>query len=114
RGQFLACLAPDGKTLGHDVMEMYGLSGAVEDRSSAGIAAALGRLIRAGRYAPGDRLPTVREVARELRVSPATVSEAWRALSAVGVIEARGRRGTFVVDRGFTASPRYSRITSTS
>lgn len=100
--------------LGHDVMEMTGLASEIDDRSSAGIAAAVSRLIRAGTYTPGDRLPTVREVAKALRVSPATVNEAWRALSAVGVIEARGRRGTFVIDRRATTGPRYSQISASS
>lgn len=98
--------------LGHDVGAMDGLIDAITDRSSAGIAAALGRLIRSGVLTPGDRLPTVREVARLLHVSPATVSEAWRALAAVGVIEARGRLGTFVIDRSPTTTPRYSRMSS--
>jgi DNA-binding transcriptional MocR family regulator len=71
---------------------------AVEDRSPKGIAAAVHRLIRAGRLQTGDRLPTVRDLARELSVSPATVSEAWQALGAVGAIQARGRAGTFVRD----------------
>lgn len=68
------------------------------DRSPKGIAAAVHRLIRAGRLETGDRLPTVRDLARELGVSPATVSEAWQALAAVGAIRARGRAGTFVQD----------------
>lgn len=75
---------------------------AVEERSPKGIAAAVHRLIRAGRLATGDRLPTVRDLARDLGVSPATVSEAWQALAAVGAIQARGRAGTFVRD---TAEP---------
>lgn len=75
---------------------------AVEDRSPKGIAAAVHRLIRAGRLTTGDRLPTVRDLARDLGVSPATVSEAWQALAGVGAIQARGRAGTFVRD---TAEP---------
>lgn len=71
---------------------------AVQDRSPKGIAAAVHRLIRAGQLQTGDRLPTVRDLARELNVSPATVSEAWQALGAVGAIRARGRAGTFVRD----------------
>ncbi|QIS04610.1 aminotransferase class I/II-fold pyridoxal phosphate-dependent enzyme [Nocardia brasiliensis] len=66
------------------------------DRTAAGIAAAVSRLVRSGELAPGTRLPTVREVAREWKVSPATVNQAWRALAAAGVIVARGRAGTFV------------------
>lgn len=66
------------------------------DRSPRGIAGAVGRAIRAGEMAPGDRLPTVREVAEELGVSPATVSAAWQALRRTGLVTSRGRAGTFV------------------
>lgn len=90
----------------------------VHDRTAAGIAAAVSRRIRSGAVAPGARLPTVREVARELRVSPTTVTQAWRALAAAGVIVARGRAGTFV---GTVAHPvrapsggRYQRLHSQS
>jgi DNA-binding transcriptional MocR family regulator len=41
-------------------------------------------------------LPTVREVARRLGVSPTTVSEAWQSLGRAGAIQTRGRSGTFV------------------
>lgn len=70
----------------------------IEKRTPAGIAAALGRLIASGRIAPGERLPTVREFATELGVSPATVSHAWQALGSAGLIVSRGRSGTFVRD----------------
>ena len=85
----LTVVPEDGSTL--DVV-----AGAVDDRSPKGIAAAVHRLIRAGRLQTGDRLPTVRDLARELSVSPATVSEAWQVLGSVGAIQARGRAGTFV------------------
>jgi DNA-binding transcriptional MocR family regulator len=68
----------------------------IEQRTPAGIAAGLGRLIASGRLAPGDRLPTVRELAAALGVSPATISHAWQALASVGLIISRGRSGTFV------------------
>ena len=80
----------------------------IEQRTPAGIAAAIGRLIAAGRLAPGDRLPTVRVLAGELGVSPATVSHAWQALSAVGLIVSRGRGGTFVQDAAPTWLPARS------
>ena len=70
----------------------------IEDRSPRGIAAAVHRMIRAEQLHPGDRLPTVRELAVALGISPATVSEAWQALGSVGAIQARGRAGTFVRD----------------
>lgn len=69
---------------------------AIEDRSPHGIAAAISRLITTGDLAPGDRLPTVRELARALGVSPATVSHAWQTLAAAGLITSRGRSGSFV------------------
>ena len=72
------------------------ITGAVEDRSARGIAAAVSRLVTAGRLQPGARLPTVRDVARELGVSPTTVSEAWQSLARAGAIQTRGRSGTFV------------------
>lgn len=86
----------------------------LEDRTPAGIAAAVSRRIRSGAIEPGSRLPTVREVARELRVSPATVNQAWRALAATGAIVARGRAGTFVGERtatrATTPTGRYQRL----
>ena len=67
------------------------------DRSAAGIAATLHRLIRSGVLATGERLPTVRALAADLGVSPTTISEAWRSLTSAGAIEARGRNGTVVL-----------------
>jgi DNA-binding transcriptional MocR family regulator len=72
------------------------IAGAVQDRSARGIAAAVSRLVTAGSLPIGARLPTVRDVARELGVSPTTVSEAWQSLLRAGAIQTRGRSGTFV------------------
>ncbi|MET4637524.1 aminotransferase class I/II-fold pyridoxal phosphate-dependent enzyme [Mycetocola sp. 2940] len=68
----------------------------IDDRSPRGIAEAISRLITAGILAPGDRLPTVRQLGAELGVSPATVSQAWQAMGSVGLIVSRGRSGSFV------------------
>ena len=76
---------------------MLGLiTSSVGDRSARGIAAAVSRLVTTGELPAGARLPTVRDVARELGVSPTTVSEAWRSLTRAGAIQTRGRSGTFV------------------
>lgn len=56
----------------------------------------MSRLVTAGSLPSGARLPTVRDVARELGVSPTTVSEAWQSLLRAGAIQTRGRSGTFV------------------
>lgn len=69
---------------------------AVQERTPQGIAAAISRLITSGDLAPGDRLPTVRDLAHDLGISPATVSHAWQTLAAAGLITSRGRSGSFV------------------
>jgi len=45
---------------------------------------------------PGDKLPTERELAEKLGVGRSSVREALRALSAIGLLEARPGDGTFV------------------
>lgn len=62
----------------------------------AQIADHLGDLIRRGTYAPGDRVPSVRQLSRELGVSMSTVLEAYGRLETRGFIEARPQRGYFV------------------
>ncbi|GGG00547.1 GntR family transcriptional regulator [Rhodococcoides trifolii] len=84
--------------------------GQLDDRTAAGIAAAVSRRIRSGAVQPGERLPTVRELARELKVSPATVNQAWQALAGLGVIVSRGRAGTFVTEPGARNGTRYWRL----
>ncbi len=88
---------------------MKSVAVAIEDPSPSGIAAAIARLIASGDLAPGDRLPTVRELAAELGVSPATVSHAWQALAGVGLIISRGRSGSFVRAERTTWLPPRSR-----
>ena len=61
--------------------------------------------IRDGKLSPGTRLPTVRELAGKLSLAVNTVARAYRELEAAGVLETRGRFGTFVarVDPADTA-----------
>lgn len=49
-----------------------------------------------GRLTPGQKLPTVRALAAERGLAPNTVAKAYKSLEAAGVIEGRGRAGTFV------------------
>ena len=53
-------------------------------------------LVSAGTLAPGDRLPTVRRLAEDLGLAVNTVARAYRELEQAGVIETRGRAGSFV------------------
>lgn len=56
------------------------------------------RYTSAGRLRPGDRLPTVRELAAQLGVNFNTVARAYRLLDRAGVVSAQQGRGTFVLD----------------
>jgi DNA-binding transcriptional MocR family regulator len=84
----------------------------IEEPSSAGIAAAVARLIRDGSLAPGARLPTVRALAARLHVGPGTVSAAWGTLKKQRFIEGAGRSGMRVTGSVGGPSPlRYENIT---
>ncbi|AEV74131.1 putative transcriptional regulator [Mycolicibacterium rhodesiae NBB3] len=52
--------------------------------------------VRDGRLPPGTRLPTVRELAGQLGLAVNTVARAYRELESAGVLETRGRFGSFV------------------
>ncbi|HEX3546548.1 MAG TPA: GntR family transcriptional regulator [Mycobacterium sp.] len=52
--------------------------------------------IRDGRLSPGSRLPTVRELAGKMSLAVNTVARAYRELESAGILETRGRFGTFV------------------
>lgn len=52
-------------------------------------------LLGMGYWAPGDRLPSVRETALRLRVNPLTVVKAYRNLQDEGFLETRPGAGVF-------------------
>jgi DNA-binding transcriptional regulator YhcF (GntR family) len=58
-----------------------------------------------GSLPAGARLPTVRRLAEDLGLAVNTVAKAYRALEADGVIETRGRAGTFVSSAALSAPP---------
>jgi DNA-binding transcriptional regulator YhcF (GntR family) len=60
------------------------------------VRAQLAAAIGAGTLAQATRLPTVRALAAELGLAVNTVARAYRELELAGVIETRGRQGTFV------------------
>ncbi|MGH3314466.1 MAG: GntR family transcriptional regulator [Streptomyces sp.] len=59
---------------------------------------------RGGDLPTGYKLPTVRGLAEELGLAANTVAKAYRALESDGVIETRGRNGTFVAAAGDAAA----------
>jgi GntR family transcriptional regulator len=55
--------------------------------------------VASGLMAPGDRLPSVRELARELAINPNTVARAYEALERDGVIVRRQGSGCFITEQ---------------
>jgi len=58
------------------------------------------RQVLSGELTPGTRLPTVRALATDLGLAANTVARAYRELEGLGMIETRGRAGSFVSGEG--------------
>ena len=73
-------------------------TGSTREGGPAGerVATHLRTLIQRGGLKPGDRLPTERELAAQLGVSRPSVRSALQQLSAMGLVKARRRAGTFI------------------
>ncbi|ASR34287.1 GntR family transcriptional regulator [Prauserella marina] len=56
--------------------------------------------INDGGLAAGTKLPTVRALAADLGIAPNTIARAYRELEEAGLIETRGRAGSFVSSAG--------------
>jgi GntR family transcriptional regulator len=54
--------------------------------------------VATGKLRPGDQLPTVRQMAADLRVNFNTVARAYRMLDEAGFISTQQGRGTYVVE----------------
>lgn len=54
--------------------------------------------IVSGKYAPGDKLPTVRELAVEAAVNPNTMQKAYGELERLGLVYTQRTNGRFVTD----------------
>jgi GntR family transcriptional regulator len=56
------------------------------------------RLVAGGVFACGGAVPSVRDLARELRVNPATVARAYQELADEGLLVVRRGEGTYVAE----------------
>jgi len=81
----------------------------VDSRDPTPISAQLDRGLRAaiatGRLRVGDQLPTVRQLAVELRVNANTVARVYSELERAGILETRRGVGSFVAAGGAQARP---------
>src|SRR6476660_2704130 len=81
----------------------------IDSRDPTPIYAQLDRALRAaiatGRLQPGDQLPTVRQLAVELRVNANTVARVYNELERDSVLETRRGVGSFVAATPLRARP---------
>ena len=66
----------------------------------------LAELAATGALPAGTKLPPVRALAAELGLAANTVARSYRELEQAGLVETRGRAGTFVAGRGVERSVR--------
>ena len=75
----------------------------VESTSGVPITKQIAEQIRmrcaSGALAPGDRLPSVRQLAQELAVNQNTILRVYERLTAEGLLERRHGDGTYVAER---------------
>ena len=64
--------------------------------------------IAAGILQPGDKLPSVRELATQLSINPNTIQRAYREMEANGMIQTVPGKGCFVC--GITDGPNWEKL----
>ena len=70
----------------------------------------LRRLVVSGALRPGDKLPSVRELAGQLAINPNTIQRAYRELEAEGYICSVPGKGSFVRERSEAAAARKAEL----
>src|SRR5664279_1329541 len=63
--------------------------------------------LRLGWLQPGDKLPTVHEVAANVAINPNTVQKAYKELEHEGLVAGRPGQGTFVLRSLTQSTPAY-------
>jgi DNA-binding transcriptional MocR family regulator len=63
------------------------------------VAARIGGMISNGTYRAGERIPSIRALCRQMRISANTVMESYSRLENLGMIEARPQSGYYVCSR---------------
>ena len=62
----------------------------------AQLIAQIKQAVSSGELAPGDSLPSIRQLANDLEINNKTVVKAYRLLERDAIVESKGVRGTFV------------------
>ncbi|MDK4256036.1 GntR family transcriptional regulator [Bacillus sp. JHAA] len=68
------------------------------------------RLIRS-ELSPGDKLPSVREMAVQMKVNPNTIQRTYSEMERLGIVETRRGQGTFVAERSDLKAELKDRLT---
>lgn len=66
------------------------------------------KFIKAGVLAPGDKLPSVRQLAQDNGINPNTVSKAYIELEKTGYVYNLPKKGVYVADIDLTTSQKES------
>lgn len=64
----------------------------------------IARLVAAGELSPNEKLPAVREVAKQFGINPNTVQKAYAQLEQAGLIYSIPAKGSYISDRKETAA----------
>jgi GntR family transcriptional regulator len=57
------------------------------------------RLVASGALRPGSAMPSVRDLARDLSINPATVAKGYQRLVDAGILAVKRGEGTFVAEK---------------
>ena len=57
------------------------------------------RLVASGAMKPGSAMPSVRDLARDLSINPATVAKGYQRLVDAGILTVKRGEGTFVAEK---------------
>ncbi|AMQ70450.1 GntR family transcriptional regulator [Bacillus amyloliquefaciens UMAF6639] len=68
------------------------------------------RLIRS-ELSPGDKLPSVREMAVQMKVNPNTIQRTYSEMERLGIVETRRGQGTFIAERSDLIAELKDRLT---
>jgi DNA-binding transcriptional regulator YhcF (GntR family) len=98
-----------GPATGGPVADEIGIEGGSPVPPYEQVRGQLARQITDRVLAVGTRLPTVRQLAADLGLAVNTVARAYRELEEAGLVDTRGRAGTFVAAAGEPARERARR-----